>query len=515
MICPACNEREAIRTLCEECEVVEMERCQSEEPGAVLPSGMTVGEVMEIVIAGSPMGPHINTLRDYTWNGVRWDRFDDYRAPGERVVSFKHRGGPHVVGPAEPWSTGALPDGGEGAVIECDEAWHEPTEDYPDGVFRYEWKADGERPAWGGAWPEGYGCSDDGVRRWRWVTRHAEQEALSNCWWCGHRRETFCAGGDYAEDDGDAICEWLDSFGARFRPSAADRVQVPRSATGCPGFEAKTAPAFAPPQWTATADRTALVEKVQELEQNERGYVAEIASLHKAAEAYRERITLADESADAAVRNVAQLAADLARMTNERDEALATTHMEVRAGYDRTVADTWRAHVGKVERQRDLLRGIVDQAVARVVESKRTSSECIVRLREREDAEARLRADIEELCATSDGGGFDTVEDRWPEAPSDPTVRAVRAMAIDCEGRMVALDDNGLWPVESDRYHATLDELAGTVEANEDLKAEREDVAAFVYRELSPYEGMYQRVDDLSDAAWQGPDALLKLVREG
>ena len=57
---------------------------------------------------------------------------------------------------------------------------------------------------------------------------------------------------------------------------------------------------------------------------------------------------------------------DLARVTAERDalrEALeereGDMHMRIRAGYDRTVADLWRAKVAEVEKERDAARAAI------------------------------------------------------------------------------------------------------------------------------------------------------------
>ena len=44
------------------------------------------------------------------------------------------------------------------------------------------------------------------------------------------------------------------------------------------------------------------------------------------------------------------------------EEREADMHARIRAGYDRTVADSWRAKVAQVEAERDALRTLVDAA---------------------------------------------------------------------------------------------------------------------------------------------------------
>ena len=60
--------------------------------------------------------------------------------------------------------------------------------------------------------------------------------------------------------------------------------------------------------------------------------------------------------------------AAIATLTRERDEARAKLderegdmHLRIRAGYDKTVADSWRAKVAEVERERDEARAEVER----------------------------------------------------------------------------------------------------------------------------------------------------------
>jgi len=59
------------------------------------------------------------------------------------------------------------------------------------------------------------------------------------------------------------------------------------------------------------------------------------------------------------------MAEDLLAAFDEAREALeereADMHTRIRAGYDRTIADAWRAEVAKVEDQRNALRSEVDK----------------------------------------------------------------------------------------------------------------------------------------------------------
>lgn len=78
------------------------------------------------------------------------------------------------------------------------------------------------------------------------------------------------------------------------------------------------------------------------------------------------------------------------------------------------------------------------------------------------------------MCTAGEGGGGELIEERWPETPSDPILRAVRALAIDCEGRLVALDEAGLWPIASERAFKT-EEAHRLLESERDgLRVERD-----------------------------------------
>ena len=67
-------------------------------------------------------------------------------------------------------------------------------------------------------------------------------------------------------------------------------------------------------------------------------------------------------------------AAEVERLRAEVEEREADMHARIRSGYDRTVADAWRAKVAEVEAERDALRTGVpltadNAARARVVEA--------------------------------------------------------------------------------------------------------------------------------------------------
>jgi DNA repair exonuclease SbcCD ATPase subunit len=66
-----------------------------------------------------------------------------------------------------------------------------------------------------------------------------------------------------------------------------------------------------------------------------------------------------------------EVAAEMSRLTKERDEARAALeeregdmHVRIREGYDRTVADSWRAHCAKIEAERDEARAALEWQAA-------------------------------------------------------------------------------------------------------------------------------------------------------
>ena len=91
-------------------------------------------------------------------------------------------------------------------------------------------------------------------------------------------------------------------------------------------------------------------------------------------------------------------------LVNERDEAVEALeeregdmHTRIRAGYDKTIADSWRAKVAEVERERDAARSQV----------KAWQSEELSRRTERDEARAeaaRLREALRAIAA-----GFDPI----------------------------------------------------------------------------------------------------------
>ena len=71
-----------------------------------------------------------------------------------------------------------------------------------------------------------------------------------------------------------------------------------------------------------------------------------------------------DEALDAARAEVAALTDQVEALTRKLEERDADVHSRIRAGYDKTVADCWRAKVAEVERERDALRAVMEAATA-------------------------------------------------------------------------------------------------------------------------------------------------------
>ena len=72
-----------------------------------------------------------------------------------------------------------------------------------------------------------------------------------------------------------------------------------------------------------------------------------------------------DEIHVATLRELAEAHVEIARLTKALDEREADMHMRIRAGYDKTVADAWRAEVAK--RDAEIARLTADLAAARAV----------------------------------------------------------------------------------------------------------------------------------------------------
>ncbi len=72
-----------------------------------------------------------------------------------------------------------------------------------------------------------------------------------------------------------------------------------------------------------------------------------------------------DEIHVATLRELAEAHVEIARLTKALDEREADMHMRIRAGYDKTVADAWRAEVAK--RDAEIARLTAELAAARAV----------------------------------------------------------------------------------------------------------------------------------------------------
>lgn len=71
---------------------------------------------------------------------------------------------------------------------------------------------------------------------------------------------------------------------------------------------------------------------------------------------------IADEPGEliALVNHIPALIAEVRRLREALDEREGDMHMRIRQGYDKTVADCWRAKVAEVERERDEAREEVE-----------------------------------------------------------------------------------------------------------------------------------------------------------
>lgn len=98
---------------------------------------------------------------------------------------------------------------------------------------------------------------------------------------------------------------------------------------------------------------------------------------------------------DEVVAAVRRLKTDLDETRKALDEREGDMHMRIRAGYDRTIADSWRAKAAETERERDAARAERDLAKALhdVAVQQRDAREHALRVAERERAEAIARAE--------------------------------------------------------------------------------------------------------------------------
>jgi thymidylate kinase len=82
--------------------------------------------------------------------------------------------------------------------------------------------------------------------------------------------------------------------------------------------------------------------------------------MHEEAATFAVRATKAEEQLHWTRLRLSVAEADLRVALRERDEARAALeeregdmHVRIREGYDKTVADSWRAHCAKIEAERD------------------------------------------------------------------------------------------------------------------------------------------------------------------
>lgn len=65
-----------------------------------------------------------------------------------------------------------------------------------------------------------------------------------------------------------------------------------------------------------------------------------------------------DTAAERAAALIRELRDQVADLTAAQEESEHQMHMRIRSGYDKTIADAWRAALAKVERERDVLRRV-------------------------------------------------------------------------------------------------------------------------------------------------------------
>lgn len=121
--------------------------------------------------------------------------------------------------------------------------------------------------------------------------------------------------------------------------------------------------------------------------------------------------------------------AALASLKQQRDEARealeereADVHARIRAGYDRTVADSWRAKVAEVERERDEARA----ELTKESECADNAIEWQRRYYEAQSTVMQLRADVRNLVKAL--RGYHRAADSWPYARWSAEMHAAEAV---------------------------------------------------------------------------------------
>ena len=133
-----------------------------------------------------------------------------------------------------------------------------------------------------------------------------------------------------------------------------------------------------------------------------------------------------DEIHVATLRELAEAHVEIARLTKALDEREADMHMRIRAGYDKTVADAWRAEVEK--RDAEIARLTAELGAARAV----TAGVC----RYLDCAASDLLAVVTSLYETRARAISDATAARG-------TVGGLLATA--CEGEIVEFDEGSWW----------------------------------------------------------------------
>lgn len=167
---------------------------------------------------------------------------------------------------------------------------------------------------------------------------------------------------------------------------------------------------------------------------------------------------------------------DVERLTKALEEREADMHLRIRRGYDKTVADCWRAKVAEVERERDA-------AYAASVRSDEVHAEAMRSVRARaEKAEAQVAAHLESL---------ETYEDRIHEIAADALGYQDPAAAS-----IVLLD-----ALERDYHRQRIARIQAEAQVERLRGALRALESCVVWCDSTQSYGLYQRVRDvLGDA---------------